>query len=104
MSKRVSQDPRRSVAARFSISHAASSNISKFSLQFVEGKYDMSDLEVHLNKDPSLRKALDTGILMDGSYVRTIESTLDEVPEKRFPILRGPMLVRAAQLADLDLL
>ena len=31
-------------------SHAALSNISKFSLQFVEGKYDMSDLEVHLKK------------------------------------------------------
>ena len=75
-------------------SHAASSNISKFSFQFVEEKYDMSDLEVHLNKDPSLTKALDSGILMDRSYVQTIESTLDEVPEE----------VRAAQLADLDLL
>ena len=64
-------------------SHAASSNISKYSLQFVEEKYDMSDLEVHLNKDPSLRKALDTRILIDRSYVQTIESTLDEVPEKR---------------------
>ena len=87
-------------------SHASSSNsnISKFSLQFVEEKYDMSDLEVHLNKDSSLRKALDTGVLMDRSYVQTIESTLDEVPEKRFPILRDPTLVRAAQLADLDLL
>ena len=62
----------------------------------------MSDLEVHLNKDPSLRKALDTGILMDRSYIQTIESTLDEVPEKRF--LRDPTSVRAAQLADLDLL
>ena len=57
-----------------------------------------------LNKDPSLGKALNTGILMDSSYVQTIESTLDEVPEKRFPILRDPTLLRAAQLADLDLL
>ena len=101
MSKRVSQDPRRSVLD----SHAAaSSNISKISLQFVEEKYDMSDHEVDLNKDPYLRKTLNTGISMDRSYVQTIWSTLDEVPEKRFPILRDPTLVRAAQLADLDLL
>ena len=45
-------------------SHAASSNISKFSLQFVDEKYDMSDLEIHLNKDPSLRKALDKFALL----------------------------------------
>ena len=64
----------------------------------------MSDREVDLNKDPSIRKALSTEISMDRSYVQTNESTLDEVPEKRFPILRDPMLVRAAQLADLDLL
>ena len=64
----------------------------------------MSDREGDLNKDPSLRKALNTEISMDRSYVQTNESTLDEVPEKRFPILRDPMLVRAAQLADLDLL
>ena len=56
----------------------------------------MSDLGVDLDKDPSLRKALDAGILMDRSYVQTIESTLDEVPENRFPILRDPTLVRAA--------
>ena len=64
----------------------------------------MSDREGDLNKDPSLRKTLNTEISMDRSYVQTNESTLDEVPEKRFPILRDPMLVRAAQLADLDLL
>ena len=77
--------------------------IQPLSLRLMEGKYDLEVLKDTCMKNKHLKRALQVGIFSPKRYQMPVNN-LKEDPAEQYPILVDPTLVRAVQLADLELL
>lgn len=80
--------------------------IVSLTLQFLPDKTSLSEMEKQFERQPNLARALNVGIKPDFDYGNAEISCEfnDQELHKNMPIVLDPTLVRAAQVADIELL